>query len=143
MKPGKRLLISLYAAVIIYLLGNLFIGECGVMEKRKLADYRNMLSVNIGRLMRTGSTLEEHSLSLRSDPDMVALLARELGYLRDDEVLVSIEGFKGVPDRYTVGRTLTRSEYHGSREPVTRTLAGVAGILVFLGLSFVRKQQHD
>lgn len=142
MKPGRRILWSLYGTFIVYLILNFFIGDYGVIENQRLAGYRDALNTNIGRLRRIETDLSGHSAALRNDPDMVALFARELGYLRDDEMLVRIDGFSTAGESYTVGRTLTRKDKPAGRDPLLRSLAGVSGIFLFLGFSFIGARNH-
>ncbi len=143
MKPAKRIICSLYGAFIIYLVLSLFLGEYGIIEKSRLDEYRDILKLNISKLYNTGKDLGEHSVSLRTDPDMVALLARELGYLRDNEILLHIEGYREKPDQYTVGRTITRAGQPNKREPILRSVSAIAGIFLFLGCTFFRKKSND
>lgn len=142
MKPGKRIVWSFYGTLIVYLIMNLFFGEYGVLEKQKLAAYETLLKENIAGLYRTGADLEEHSVALRTDSDMVALLARELGYRRADEVLVRIDGYNNPPDRYTVGKTINRAGTPPSRKQLLRVVTVIAGILIFFGLSLIGKQTN-
>ena len=102
-----------------------------------------LLNSNILELHYIGTELADHSASLRTDPDMVALLARELGYHREGEILVHLEGYEGPPERYAVGRTLTRTGSAGTREPMFRSLALSGGIIIFFCLSFAGRKNNE
>ena len=140
MKPGMKILFSMHIAAIVFLSANLVIGEFGIVEKRKLLEYRDVLALNITELYSIGTNLETHSVSLRTDPDRVGLLARQLGYCSENEILLKIDGYDNSAEPYSIGKTMTRIGSSGQTKTIIRTCAGISGVLAFLFLSLFRKK---
>ena len=86
-----------------------FFGPGGRMDYRDLLAYRFRLEANIDDLKETNRKLMDELEALGSDPERIALQARELGYFREGEKVVRIEGAQAEKNRYTVGTILNRA----------------------------------
>lgn len=91
-------------------------GEGGVLEYRGAVGYRRQLEQNIGELKRINGQLLEDLEALRSDPELLRLQARQLGYFREDEHVVRIQGRTQPSNFYAIGRIILRKP--AARRPV-------------------------
>ncbi len=107
-------------------------GESGVRAYRQLQEYNLRLQNNIAGLERTNSDLLIELDALRHDPEAIALKARELGFMKEDEQLIRIDGYESAPTHYTVGRILRRNRSPGKRDNLIKLFALVAPILLYL-----------
>lgn len=142
MKPGKRIFFSIYGALIISLFTQLFFSDYGLMKRAQLIEYKELLEKNINELAATGSILEKQSRSLRSDYDTVALLARDLGYKEDQEILVHLEGYVSPPVYYNVGKTITRNEGTLGEGTSTWYITLSSALIIFMVLSFLHRKNY-
>ncbi len=144
MKLIRRLLISLYTAFIVFAWLSFFLGPNGLKETRQLQEYKNKLVEGNARMEEINRKLESEFKGLESDPEIIAMEARRLGYYRDNEGVFFLEGY--LPDRkgYSVG-ALYR-EYSGKTAGIEllRTIAVMFGAVVFFFLTlFTRNKNVD
>ena len=93
----------------------LFFGSGGRLEYKTLNDYRTVLSGNIKELKNINNSLLAELDALSYDPERVALQARELGYLKEDEGIIKIEGYSPAKSYFTVGKIIRRTPSNNYR----------------------------
>lgn len=108
-----------------------------MLRYRTLASYREELAGNIEDLELLHRDLLYDLEALASDPERIALQARQLGYFQEQERLVRLEGYSPSRSVYTVGKILRRIPASESRsgDRFFRLLgAGVVACLIALSV---------
>ncbi len=91
------------SSLLIFLFGNR-----GIQEYKALLEYRELLEKNIQDLKAINGKLLEDLYTLKSDPESIALKARELGYFREDERVIRVEGYIPLKGCYEVGKIIRK-----------------------------------
>jgi cell division protein FtsB len=78
-------------------------GSGGLTDYAQVARYRQFLAANLEDLRRINSDLRRQLEALSSDPERVALAARELGYLREGERVFRFAAAAPPSSSYTLG----------------------------------------
>lgn len=108
-------------------------GAGGLLEYRTSAGYREQLQRNIEELEGSNLRLLAELEALRSDPELLRLRARELGYFREDERVIRIEGAGAPRNFYEVGRLILRQPQAARASWVFRAAGlGLPAVLVVL-----------
>ncbi len=138
----KIIRFGLYIAISFILCTMLLLvwGESGVRAYRQLQEYSLRLQNNIKGLERTNSDLLTELDALGHDPEAIALKARELGFMKEDEQLIRIEGYGSASTHYTVGRILRRSRRPENRDNLIKLFALVLPFLLYL-LSLIGRRE--
>lgn len=126
-----RIFVAASVSVAVYLLLNLFFGEHGVFAYRELTAYQARLESNVEEMEETRNKLAERAGKLRSSAEAVALEAREIGYYRDDERPVHVEGFTPWQPGTEAGTLLKEPEPQPNRQPLFRVVALSSGLIAF------------
>lgn len=118
-------------------------GESGVLRYRTLAGYREELAGNIEDLELLHRDLLYDLEALASDPERIALQARQLGYFQEQERLVRLEGYSPPRSVYTVGKILRRlpASENRSGDRLFRLL-GAGAVACLIGLSVWRRRSY-
>jgi len=103
-----RIVIYLALSFVVTFVLFFFFGSGGLLDYRNLLAYRASLQENIAELEDTNGGLLEEVQALGSDPERLTLQARELGYFREGEKVIRIQGYKAGKNYYTVGKILRR-----------------------------------
>lgn len=82
-----------WAAVVFYALASFIAGDAGFLAYKDFDSGRRKQIENIADLRRLNTGLNAERDSLRSDPDTIAREALSIGYGRDGESYIRIEGF--------------------------------------------------
>lgn len=90
--------------------------EGGVLEYRAADRYRRQLEQNIAELQGINEGLLDDLEALRSDPELLRLQARSLGYFRPDEHVIRILDRAQPGNFYAIGRLILRRP--AARRPV-------------------------
>jgi len=135
MKSGYRILFSFYITFVIYSIGTLFLGSAGIVEASLLEKYRNKLTENTINLKTINSNLESKYNSLISNHDLIALKARDLGYLKKDEGKIIIKSYQQKTNNFTVGSFYQRFSSNVLNTEYIRIFSGFIGIFTFLILT--------
>jgi len=104
-----RLAIYLALGFAFASLLQLVFGAGGVLEYGASARHRTLLEQNIEELKRANLQLLGELEALRSDPELLRLQARELGYFRENEYVIRVEGSSPPKNSYAVGRLILRA----------------------------------
>jgi cell division protein FtsB len=130
---GSRLLVSLYTAILIYLVTLFFFGATGYFAYRNLEKQFEILEKNVVNLRGRGEDLSYSVAALRSDPDRIVKEARRLLLLQPREGVIRVEGYRGKPRPLSPGGLVFLKKDNPPRaEPYLRAFAAVSGLLIFL-----------
>lgn len=103
-----RLIIYLALGFVCASLLVFVFGGAGLLEYRASSRHLRQLESNILELEAANARLRDDLEALRSDPELLRLQARELGYFREDEYVVRVEGATAPRNSYAVGRIILR-----------------------------------
>ncbi|MCK5197994.1 MAG: septum formation initiator family protein [Spirochaetales bacterium] len=142
MKHGSRLLFSIYITFIVYSLLSLVWGAAGILQTSMLKVYKNKLVQNTIELGEISNQLDLQFDRLRTDEDLIALKARELGFFREGEGELILKGYKKNSISYSVG-----SYYKNFNKKVTdnsriRLFSTIIGILSFLLMTILKDNSN-
>ena len=122
---AARLVLLLSVGFLLRSLSLFLWGSGGLSDYRKVEAGRGQLSANIEELKRINSGLRREVESLGSDPERVALEARQLGYFREGQRVVRFQGQAPRPSYFTLG-ALVRVQVPRERPDWIWKLAGMA-----------------
>lgn len=102
--------VAVYLALGFILSSTLIIlvGDSGLLRYRALTAYRGELRENIEDLEILHHHLLDDLDALAGDPERIALEARQLGYFREQERLIILDGYNPPRSVYTVGKIIRR-----------------------------------
>jgi cell division protein FtsB len=138
MRRGISLLIGLYCAFLTYSLMTYVWGENGIVAFSKLAAYEQKLEENVARLREVGSELSAKTESLQSDRDTLSLSARDIGYYRENERIIYLEGYDAQQNLYVVGELMRPYERDQVNPLVFRIFAVTAGMVGYIVSRYAR-----
>ena len=138
-----RLVVSFYS---VFLLGSFltwFIGDAGVTAYSRLSSHFELLTENIDNLERINDDLNGKFEELATDPERIRLQARELGYFREDEKVLAVEGFPRKRTFFEVGKVVKKIPLKRRTSVWIRLLQVLAPITVFFlsGLLTVKSRK--
>jgi cell division protein FtsB len=141
---GAWLVLLLASGFIVRSLVLIVWGSGGLSDYAQVVRYRRFLEANLEDLKRINSDLRRDLDALNSDPQRVALAARELGYLRQGERVFRFAGSTTASTSYTLGN-LVRSSFPPERPDWVWKLAGlVVPLALYLAaLLFRRRSRHE
>jgi len=99
-----KLFLFIYVGFVISTLLIFYLGNEGVIEYKKLRDYKVELEKNLVELEEINHELGDELKLLKGDPDVNKVEARKLGLIAEGERLVKIEGYKGTGKSYKVSK---------------------------------------
>jgi len=88
-----RALAAILAGTLIYVLVSLVFGRDGIWANGQLREQKRLLCNTTEEIKRINNSLELEYTALKKDPDVIAAFARKLGYVRNGEKIVKINGF--------------------------------------------------
>ena len=139
-----RIVIYIAFSFVVTSLLFFFFGSGGLLDYHNLLVYRAGLQENIAGLEGTNDNLIEEVQALGSDPERIALQARELGYFREGEKVIRIEGYKAGKGYYTVGKMLMRKPKQPRMDwPFKALGVGLPILLSFVSFSVRRHKNHE
>ena len=138
MKPGYRILVSIYVAFIVYTLVVLVWGAAGILETSRLKDYKDKLLQNTIELSQISNQLAIQSNRLRTEQRLIKLKARDLGFFDDGEGQVIIRGYHKNNINYSVGSYYKRFNKEIGNINYFRLFSIIAGLIMFLLLSVLK-----
>lgn len=135
MKPGYRILISIYISFTVYTLVVLVWGTAGVIETSRLKVYKDKLLQNTIELSHISNQLALQSNRLRTEQGLITLKARDLGYFDEGERLIIIRGYQTNNINYSVGSYYKRFNKEIRNINYFRFFSLTVGLIMFLLLS--------
>lgn len=142
MKPGYRLLFSVYITFIVYSLSSLIWGTAGIRQTSMLKAYKNKLLQNTMELGEISNQLDIQYYRLRSDEELIALKARELGFFREGEGEIVFKGYQKSNISFSVGSYYKNFNTKVTNNNHIRLFSAIIGILSFLLMTFLRRNAN-
>lgn len=100
-----RFLSAALAGTFVYVLVSVFAGRDGILVYRHQEEQKRILSVRTEQIQKTNDALLLERTALEKDADVIAGLAKKLGYVSDGDKIVKINGLsfsdKGLYDAGT------------------------------------------
>jgi cell division protein FtsB len=118
-----------------------FLGSGGLADYRALEVYRDQLQANLKELQEIHEDLLEEQRALASDPEQVALQARELGYFRAEERVLRLDGYSPLRRYFTVGKLIRPAPEARRQDWIPKMLALVLPSFLYL-FSLVRERRN-
>jgi len=144
MKPGLRILFSIYITFMVYAIVSIVWGPAGIVQTSKLKVYKEKLLQNTLNLSQISSTLTLQSLRLRTDHNLIALKARELGFFNEGEGELIIKGYQKNYINYSVGSYYKKFNKEITNVTYIRIFSLIFGFMVYLIMSvFKRNYQYQ
>jgi len=139
-----RLVIYIALSYVVSSLLFFFFGSGGLLDYDNLLAYRVSLQDNIANLEGTNNDLLNEVQALGSDPERLTLQARELGYFREGEQVIRIEGYRPGKNYYTVGKILRRKPKQPRMDWPFKALGlGLPILLSFVSFSVRRRKNRE
>jgi cell division protein FtsB len=132
MKMGTRLLLSLYVGFVVASLAYFLYGPSGLSAYSELQHDAFRLEGNLEELTTIHQELAAEFEALRRSEDTIALRARDLGYLRENETILKIYGVDTPPENYAVGRIVVPGARQRGRSGFSLNAGLVAMLFCFL-----------
>ncbi len=135
----------LTVTILTYLLFSLIWADYGVLGYEHLDAYRVRLESNIERLEGRRTELSSETRSLRTDADRIRVEARQLGYYRENEGLVRLEGYDPQAVATSPGALVKRSAERGDRRDyaaIIRAVAASAGLLALFAMLLLEQRER-
>jgi len=124
------LLVFVLASALIYLFG-----DSGLVAYRNLESYRRSLAANVESLQKRNAGLSSELTSIRSDPDRLVVMARDVGLYRPGDKVVRLEGVPGRAAHYDVGDMLSMRKAADTRSATVKVVAtSLAALLLAYAL---------
>lgn len=124
----------LYAAAFgtfIYVFVSFFAGRDGLFVQRQQAEQKRILSARTESIQKINDSLNLEKTALENDSDVIAGLAKKLGFVADGDKIVKINGLYFESQRmYDAGSPLKAEESEYLPEWVGKAL----GMITFLGV---------
>ena len=87
-----RILVAALAGTAIYVLVSFTCGRDGIWADGQLREQKRILSARADEIQKINDSLSLEYTALEKDPDVIAGFARKMGYVRDGEKIVKING---------------------------------------------------
>lgn len=131
-----RVVLPLYVGFLISSLLVFFLGNSGLNEYKKLLLVQEKLQENIADLQGIHRRLEGQIAALSSDPEMIRLEARKMGYYPEGVRRIRIEGYSPKEDHFAVGTLIQRKNLSSSSDWVYRLIGYVLPVCLYVYLVF-------
>ena len=131
-----RLFYCTVAGLVVATLLSFLFGASGLLNYRRLQEYERRVATGITALEQRHDDLERLAILLRTEPELLRLLARDSGYYRADELVIKVGPQTSsvaavspyAPDFADVGPLIQ------AKLPVPRDPFNVLALGLFLGL---------
>jgi hypothetical protein len=136
MKP-LYLLLPLWLVISSYAILCFFLGDHGLLVMQRLEIERERMEQNIDELSSINAALDARMKALQSDPELIALEARKLGWGLENEERIRIIGQKERREALSAGVFLEAARPEGLDDMTLKTIAlslSSLASLVFAGL---------
>lgn len=87
-----KFLAAALAGTIVYVLVSFTCGKDGLWADEQLREQKRILSARADEIQKINDSLSLEFTALEKDPDVIAGFARKMGYVRDGEKIVKING---------------------------------------------------
>lgn len=128
-----KILISISAGTLVYVLISFFGGQNGLWAMNQLEEQRQNISINKAEIEKINEELTLEYTALRNDMEVVAAYARRLGFVAEGEKLVKISG---LPTYYTTmydtGTIMRRTQVRFIPDWIAKVTGCVVFVLMFV-----------
>lgn len=135
MRDMPRIVFTAYIAFFVYLLLTAIFGETGFFAFKKLDNYKNRLTENIGKLEAINESLIKECEAL-VDPELIKLKARDMGIIAEDEKII-INDLGEKKNSYSLGSICRRDSEDRSDTNVYIRAASLIIALSFSLFSYI------
>ncbi len=123
-----RVLSAALAGTAIYVLVSFTCGTDGIWADGQLREQKRILSARADEIQKINDSLTLEYTALEKDPDVIAGFARKMGYVRDGEKVVKINGLIALDEyHFETGTPIKSIEPYSLPEWFCK----VAGLLMF------------
>ncbi|WP_407427664.1 FtsB family cell division protein [Treponema sp.] len=95
-----RLLSAALAGIAVYVLVSFTCGSDGIWADGQLREQKRNLSARADEIQKINDSLVLEYTALEKDPDVIAGFARKMGYVRDGEKIVKINGLINISENH-------------------------------------------
>ena len=141
-----RILVASLDGTAIYVLVSFTCGTDGLWANEQLREQKRILSARADEIQKINDSLSLEYTALEKDPDVIAGFARKMGYVRDGEKILKINGLINIDEyHFETGTPIKSIEPYSLPEWFCK----VAGLLMFfvtylyLMLKDFRMKEHD
>lgn len=111
----SKVLFIIYCSVILNSLLLFVFGEKGCIEYEALARYKNALESNVKNVIEKNRSLNQMLTYTGTSKEQIKILAREIGYYKNDEKVIVLDGYSPPKSFYEIGNFI-----NGTIEPKER-----------------------
>ena len=123
-----RLLVAALAGTAVYVLVSFTCGVDGIWADGQLREQKRILSARADEIQKINDSLSLEYTALEKDPDVIAGFARKMGYVRDGEKVVKINGLIAMDEyHFETGTPIKSKEPYSLPEWFCK----MAGLLMF------------
>ncbi len=123
-----RVLVAALAGTVIYVLVSFTCGKDGIWADGQLREQKRILSARADEIQKINDSLSLEYTALEKDPDVIAGFARKMGYVRDGEKVVKINGLINIDEyHFETGTPVKSVEPYSLPEWFCK----LAGLLMF------------
>ena len=123
-----RVLVAALAGTAIYVLVSFTCGKDGIWADGQLREQKRILSARADEIQKINDSLSLEYTALEKDPDVIAGFARKMGYVRDGEKVVKINGLINIDEyHFETGTPVKSVEPYSLPEWFCK----LAGLLMF------------
>ena len=123
-----RILVAALAGTAIYVLVSFTCGRDGIWADGQLREQKRILSARADEIQKINDSLSLEYTALEKDPDVIAGFARKMGYVRDGEKVVKINGLINIDEyHFETGTPIKSIEPYSLPEWFCK----VSGLLMF------------
>lgn len=123
-----RVLVAALAGTMIYVLVSFTCGTDGIWANGQLREQKRILSARADEIQKINDSLSLEYTALEKDPDVIAGFARKMGYVRDGEKVVKINGLINIDEyHFETGTPIKSIEPYSLPEWFCK----VSGLLMF------------
>ena len=123
-----RGLVAALAGTAIYVLVSFTCGTDGIWANGQLREQKRILSARAEEIQKINDSLSLEYTALEKDPDVIAGFARKMGYVRDGEKVVKINGLINIDEyHFETGTPIKSIEPYSLPEWFCK----IAGLLMF------------
>ena len=138
----KKVVLSVYVGILFSLLINLYIGPTGIVEYRRLLNLRDKLDQHVALLATTNYFLKSDLANIQSNSSEIALRARDLGYYKENEGIIIVEGGTKVERGNSPGYLLSCQFEPLNNRSLLRGFSIIAGVAFFIFLLLFGKKKY-
>ncbi len=136
---GIRLALSGYIGFVVYCTLSLLLGPMGLRAYSELEARAGYMRENLSSLESTNNSARARMESMQSDPEVLTLEARSLGYVREGEVVVRLGFPEGPVFTRDPGTLIPFLVPQGIPDSKLKTIAIVSALFAFFSSLLVRR----